>query len=367
MGNEQIRVIHLDSEKGWRGGQQQVVYLVSNLVKQEIPSLLICQPVSRLQIYCREKNLPYRSVPMKGELDLISAQKIAIIARKRKYNIIHAHSAHALATALWVKIFYPNVKVVGTRRVDFQPRRNIFSRIKYGASLLDKIVCISKEIEKILHGYGVSSKKLKTIYSGIDVRKFDAVDPMAHFREMYNIPADHVVVGTVAALVGHKDYPNLLKAAKYVTERMNSVTFVALGTGPDEKKIRGIRDQLELKNRFILAGFQENVGAFLKNFNIYIQASKKEGLGTSILDAFAAGLPIIGTKAGGIPELIRDQSNGILVEASDHVKLGDAIISLINDPELRAKLSNNAIEFVKRFDVDKTVNQYIELYWELLR
>ena len=106
MGDKQIKIIHIDSEKGWRGGQQQAAYLFEDMVEQGLQTLMVCQPNSKFSEFCQEKNLPYKEIKMQGEIDLIAGLKIALIARKNNFKILHAHSAHALATAIWAKIFY---------------------------------------------------------------------------------------------------------------------------------------------------------------------------------------------------------------------------------------------------------------------
>lgn len=366
MGKAEIKVIHLDSEKSWRGGQQQAAYLFSAMIEQKIPSLFICQPFSQLQNYCLKSDLPCRTVTMLGECDLLAGFKIARIARNGCYNIIHAHSAHALAIALWVKLFYPEIKVVGTRRVDFHLRKNPLSKLKYRTNNVGKIVCVSREIEQILIKDKISPNKLITIHSGIDIHKFDNTEPLVDFRKKYAIPSKNIIVGTVAALVGHKDYPTLLKAAKYVIRKYNDVTFATIGSGHDEQKIKNLHQELELEDQFIFLGFQQNVGAYLKNFDIFVLSSQKEGLGSSILEAQAAGLPVIGTTAGGIPEIISHRRNGLLVPPQDHEKLGEAILELIINESLRSELSRNALDDLIQFDINKTIKKYLELYEQML-
>lgn len=367
MGNQPIKVIHLDTAGTWRGGQQQAIYLFSAMLKRGFKTLFICQPDSVVEEYCRKQDLPVKSVRMLGEFDLLAGFKIAVIARRGKYNIIHAHSAHALALALWCKLFYRNVRVVGTRRVDFDLRKNPFSRFKYKTDWVEKIICASHWIEEVMIANGISPAKLLTIQSGVDLHKFDNVVPLKDFRKIYKIPEDNIVVGTIAALVGHKDYPNLMKAAKYVIEKNNQVTFVAVGAGHAEADIKSLHQKLALGNNFIFTGQQSNVGAYLKNFDIFVLASKKEGLGGALFEAQVAGLPVIGTQAGGIPEVIEQGKTGLLVPARDHQKLGEAILELINDVELRQKLARNTHFAVKNFDIHITVNKNIAVYQEILK
>ena len=131
MGNESIRVLHIDTEKGWRGGQQQAAYLFEALHSEGYVTNLICQPDSEIHKYCIKKKLPYHPVRMHNEMDFIAGFKIARYCRKNDFDIVHLHSAHALAIGLWTKFFYSKVKLIAVRRVDFHIKKNFFSQFKY--------------------------------------------------------------------------------------------------------------------------------------------------------------------------------------------------------------------------------------------
>lgn len=358
-------ILHIDSEYGWRGGQQQAVYLFEGLLKRGYKTRFVCQPKSKLTKYFKEKRLPFNEIKMRGEIDIISAFKIASLCKKDNYHIIHAHSAHALSIGILSKLFYPKIKIIGVRRVDFHLKNNPFSRFKYNTKLVSKIVCISEGIEKILLEDGVPKTKLRVIHSGINIHKFDEVSKMKNFRKNYQIGHDDIIVGTVAALVGHKDYPNLLKAAEIVLSKKNNVTFISLGDGKNEETIKELASNLNLNNKFLFLGYKSNVGGIIKHFDIFVMASKKEGLGTSILDAQSIGLPVIGTKTGGIPEAVHHNENGLLVPPKNSKELASAILKLIDDEKLRVDFSKQAKKSVKEFDIELTIAKNIELYEKL--
>ena len=366
MGNESIRVLHVDTEKGWRGGQQQVIYLLEAMYSNGYFTHLICQPDSEIQKYCNEKKLPCHAVKMQNELDFIAGSRIAQFCRKNKFNVVHLHSAHALAMGLWAKLFYPKLRLIAVRRVDFHIKSNLFSQFKYKNRMLDKIVCISNGIKKVLQTDGITEQKLITIHSGIDIGKFVQVTSRENFRHKLGIPPKKVVVGTIAAMADHKDYPNLLKAAKIVIEQNDNAIFCAVGDGPEKRQILKLADNLDLNNSFIFTGFRADIGNFLKTFDIFVLASKKEGMGTSILDAQAVGLPVIACETGGIPEIISDGKNGLLVPPKNEQKLADAILQLVNNTQLRKTLGFNAKQTVKQFDIHHTIEKNIELYEQML-
>jgi len=362
MGKKSLRVLHIDTQRTWRGGQQQVFYLLDAMVRQGYDTQLICQPGSRLANTCARQGLPFHAVKMRGELDFGAGLKIAIHCKNHNFRIVHCHSAHALAIGLWAKLFHPALKLIAVRRVDFHIKKNWFSRLKYRTSWVNKIVCISRAIQKVMIEDAIPPKKLALIYSGIDIHKFDHAVADVNFRQKFGIPGDHIVVGTVAAMVRHKDYPSLLKAAKIVIQQHDQVSFCALGDGPRKQHILNLAEQLQLGSRFIFAGFQEQVGGFLRNFDIFVLASLLEGLGTSILDAQAVGLPIVACHTGGIAEIVLQGRNGLLVAPGNEKQLAKAILTLVRDAELRKKFGANSLQNVKKFDIKNTVAKNIELY-----
>lgn len=357
----QLKVLHIDTEKGWRGGQQQAAYLFQEMIERKYETALLCQPGSALHKFCINNKLPHFPLKMKGEYDIIAGYNIAQICKIHQFNILHLHSAHAVSVGIWAKLFFKKLKLIAMRRVDFHISKNYLSYLKYSSHLIDKIICISERIEQVLTEDGIPAEKLVVIHSGIDLKKFNKTMPVNLYKK-YNIPQNNIIVGTIAALVGHKDYPTFLYAAKQVIESNPNITFIALGSGKDERKIKNLAEELNLRERFIFAGFQENAGSFLKGFDIFVLSSKLEGLGTSILDAMALGIPVIATEAGGIPEIIKNGKNGLLVPPQNPRDLAEAIVVLANDKNRREQLGNAGKETVKRFDICETIQRTIKLY-----
>lgn len=352
-------VLHLDTEKGFRGGQQQALYLHTQLLHRKIESYFAVPQNSYLQAkleIVKKSCLPYS---FSGELDFVAGYRLAKFAKKHKVNILHAHSGHALALALWIKLFLPGVIIVGSRRVDFCIH-GFFSKCKYRAA--DKIICISQEIKKVMLTCGIKESKLKVVYSGVDLFRFKDSVPNYNYLPDRNA----FVIGTVAALTGHKDYPTLLKAAEICLQQESQLFFVSLGDGPDKERITALAQEEPLKSRFLFLGHKAEVGQYLKTFRIFVMASKKEGLGTSVIDAMALGLPIVATNAGGIPELINDNVNGLLVEKQNPQKLAGAILLLAKNKNLATKLGEQSKSEAQKFSMQKMVDGNLALYRELL-
>ncbi len=367
MGKEakEINVLHLETALEWRGGQQQISYLVQGLLQQAVPTALVCRPESKIHQYFKANQLPVFTQNILHGLDFFAARQIARLVKQQGFNILHAHSSHALMLGLLVKMMSGSLKLVASRRVDFSVKKSIVGSLKYNNALVDKVICISENIARVLINDGLPEEKLEIIHSGIDVSRFEWQKPDL-LRAELKIPADHLVVGTVAALVGHKDYPNLLQAAKIVRQEFEKVTFVAVGDGADRSKLESLKDELDLDGHFLFVGFRSDLDRFYSLFDLFVLASHKEGLGTSVLDALACGLPVVGTMAGGIPEMIEPEVNGLLVPAQDPQALAQAILRLLKNQTLREKLAQNARTSVQKFSVEQMVQKHLALYRSLL-
>lgn len=365
MSQDSISILHLDTERGWRGGQQQAVYLYESLLAKNIKTHFVCRKGSQLEHYFVEQNLPFTALPLKNEIDLYSAFKIAKYCKKNKYSILHLHAAHALAIGLFGKLFYSELKLIGVRRVDFHIKNNFLSQLKYKNSLLDKLVCISRAIKNVAIEDGIDEDKLEIIHSGIDIHKFDDSKPGENYRQKLGIPQDCILIGTVAALVGHKDYPTLLRAARIVIQSNQNIYFCAAGAGYLEEELKALHRELDLQDRFKFLGFRNDIWKFLKSLDIFVLSSKMEGLGTSVLDAMAVGLPVVGTRAGGIPESVKDGENGLLAPAQEPKALAEKIRMLAADHKLQKELGQKAKKMVKEFSIENTVQKNINLYKQL--
>lgn len=361
-----MKILHIDTENYWRGGQQQVFYLHEGLIKRGINSVLVCGKDSELKKRCIEKNLPYYDINILGELDFLSAFKISRFCKLKNIDIIQAHSAHSQTIAIFVKILISKLKLIAVRRVDFHIKKNLLSKLKYGTKKIDRIVSISEFIKKVLLEDGVNENKLITIRSGTNINKFDEIKVDEIFQNSLKQNRNTFLIGTVAAFAGHKDFPNLLKAYKLIKGNLQNTKLCIVGDGPLKYDIENFAKELNIYDDIIFAGFQSDIGKYLKSFDIFVLASKKEGLGTSIIDAMSVGLPIVATNTGGIPELIKSYNNGILVEPKNPDQLSKAVIEVITNNELRLQLSENAKRDSANFSIEKNIDKYVELYNELL-
>jgi len=182
-------------------------------------------------------------------------------------------------------------------------------------------------------------------------------------HEAFFLPHGAPVVGNVAALVPHKGQRHLVEAARLVIQEMPDVRFVILGEGELREPLERQVHEHHLQKHVLLPGFRTDVIGCIKGFDLFAMSSVTEGLGTSLLDAMACARPIVATSAGGIPEIVEDGVNGLLVPPRDHAALADAIVRMLKDPARRQRMGDAGLARVTaRFTVDRMVEQTAEVY-----
>ncbi|MBI5095866.1 MAG: glycosyltransferase [Candidatus Hydrogenedentes bacterium] len=355
--------LHLDEQLGWRGGEQQASYLIRGLAARGHMALVAGRPQGKF-LYADHgcEDLVRIAAPFRGELDLFSAYRIAQAVKHHRVDIIHAHTSHTHTTACLARAIARRGKVVVSRRVDFVPKRNAFNRFKY--SWPDHIIAISGRIGQVLSEFGAPTEKLSVVHSCIDAGRFD-VAPIS--RADLDVPEDAPLLGNVAALVGHKDHRTLISAMPRVLERIPRLRLVIVGEGELRARLEAQITSLGLGSSVRLLGFRDDVPRILRALDVFVLSSKLEGLGTSVLDAMAAGVPVVATAGGGIPEMVTHEKTGLLCPVQDSGALAEQIIRAFEESALTAALARNAADLVQeRFTTDKMVEGNLRVYERIL-
>ncbi len=355
--------VHLDTAQTWRGGQHQVLLTVTGLCELGHPAVLVAHSSGALSRRARE-GLRTVALDPSGEFDVQAGWQLHRILRSAAPDVVHVHDPMGVALiAMALKLqprLTPRPLIVASRRVDFHLKRNAFSRWKYRH--VDVFIAVSRVIASMLVEDGIPADRVEVVHDGVPVGTIDKT-PAADVHKAVWLPHGAPIVGNVAALVPHKGQKDLVAAAARVVRAVPDARFVILGEGELRDLLeRQIKD-LGLERHVFLPGFQTDVLGLQKSFDIFVMSSITEGLGSSMLDAMACGTPVVGTRAGGIPEAIEHNRTGLLVRPHHPDELADAIIQLLNDPSLRARLGAAGRRHVEtEFSVEKMVEGTLEVY-----
>jgi glycosyltransferase involved in cell wall biosynthesis len=230
------------------------------------------------------------------------------------------------------------------------------------------IVVSESSADSLLTNYPASPNRVRCIHNGVNVSRY-AVDAKAaakKTRELFGLSAQDLVVTSVGRLHPQKGFPFLLEAMHQVRKDVPNFKLVVVGDGPLRADLLKLVAELDLDGRVVLAGKRDDVPQILQASDIYVNSSLFEGLPFSILEAMAAGLPVVATAVDGNKEIVKDQENGMLVPAEDAGGLAKALTTLAIDDERRRFLGMQGKDTIsKKFSMDRMLQKTEQLYREL--
>ena len=351
-----VSSLHVDTTRTWRGGQNQVLLTVNGLRAMGQRAALVAHPDGELRRRAA-KGLELIPLAPRIEVDLSAAWRLSRVVKRINPHVIHAHDAHGVAMASLALSLGSSVgrppPLVASRRVDFHLRGNSFSRWKHRQ--VNCFIAASETIRKMLIADGVAADLTVTVHEGIDVDHVLAA-PSVNVHEAFWLPHHAPVIGNIAALVPHKGQRHLIEAARLVVQQIPDARFIILGEGELRDRLEHQVHEYHLQKHVLLPGFRTDVLGCLKGFDLLAMSSITEGLGTSLLDAMACSKAIVATRAGGIPEIVEDQVNGLLVPPRNHAAMARAIVDLLRDDGRRLRMGDAGFTRVReRFTVERMV------------
>jgi glycosyltransferase involved in cell wall biosynthesis len=362
-----MKVLHVSTPRSWRGGEQQAAYLALALSKKGIDQTLLTPVNSDLSERLNTSGIPLEGFHSRGPLGLGLAKKIALLCKKEKFDLVHTHDSHAHSAAvLSAAVFGNHTPLVISRRVDFAISPSPFSRWKYNHPSVKRIICVSDMIRRITEKDIRNKEVLRVVHSGIDLSRYlVATDQRLLHREL-SLPAETRIIGNLSALADHKDYPTFLRTVSEIKRHRKDVVFVIAGEGPEEKNIREMIREMGLFDVVYMLGFRKDVPQVMKCLDVFLITSSTEGLGTIVLEAFAAGVPVVATEAGGIPELVKEGSTGLTAPVGDAAELARQVLRVLADQDLRARLIAGGTNAVASFTFEQTAAKTLAIYREVL-
>ena len=364
-----MKILHLSAEKTWRGGEQQIAYLIEESLELGLQIHVACQTGSPFEAYCLRHSIPHDSLSFRKLAGITAASTLKKICAKLNISLIHAHSSIAQSAAVLSASLGNPTPIIVSRKVVIPLKQKITTRWKYNHPAIRRIICVSDAVSQILQPSITDHHKLATVHDGIDLTRFQNIPRSGKIRNELHITPDQQLILNIAALGHDKDLFTFLRSAKRVIEKSAKRTqkphFLIAGSGPLKEQLHSEIHHLGLTDHVTLTGFRQDIPELLKEADLFFTSSRSEGLGSSILDALASRKPVVATAAGGIPELIEDHKTGLLAPIGDDLALSEALLHLISHPQLAQQLAENGYQrveqqFQKRNMATKTISQYRE-------
>lgn len=335
---------HLNLARGFRGGERQTELLIRGLAALGWTQRLVARRGEPLAARCRD--VPGLEIAEAG------AGVAGAFFALRGAGLVHSHEGRGLQAA-WLAGVVRGVPYVITRRVQKVPRRSLLNRRMYGSAAA--VVAISEAIRTSL--VRLDARLPVTVIpsagGGLPVKPGNVERLRASF-------GGELVVGHVGALDDStKGQLQIIALARRWQAARPGVRFVLVGSGPDEARFRAAAAGLD---NLLFAGQVDNVGDYLAAFDLLVHPSRHEGLGSTLIDALEAGLPVVATAVGGIPEIIRDGVNGALLQPDEPATLESAVATFLADRSLRARVAAANRVRARDFSATTMTHRYARLY-----
>ena len=324
-----MRVAFINSERGWRGGEEHLRLLLAGL-PTGIEPLVIAQPGSPLAARLRTSGVTVQEIAQGGGLDAGAVLRLRGALRRWSPNVVVATTSRAHGLALPATLG-TGLPLVVTRHLDFPITS--WSRWKY--RLTERFIAVSRRVGEVLAAGGVAPERITVVRNGIDPAPY-ALTGTGRLRAELGIPSSATVILSIGALTAQKDHPTLFAAFARLATEHPDLWLAVVGTGDQDAELRALAARIG-HGRIVFAGFRDDLPSLLADGDLLALTSRNEGLPLAVLEAQAAGLPTVATDAGGTRDVVAADC-GRLVPVGDVSAITAAIAELVEKPKLRQLL-----------------------------
>jgi glycosyltransferase involved in cell wall biosynthesis len=359
-----MKILQICSAREIGGGEKHLADLATDLTRRGHDVFAALVPGSPL--LGELSSVPGQNIvelPMRNSLNVASALKLARFIRQNEIQIVHAHVARDYPLAALVAR-RAGAQLVLTRHVLF-PLNRIH---KLTLRQTSRVIAVSQAVADGLNAQRIfDPNKIVRIHNGIDLERFVKGREDFARRESEDGKLRVGMVGHLAPIKGQKDF---VRAAALVCGRRDDVDFIIAGedksrSGEHRRGLEKLINELGLNQRISLTGWVDDVARLLPGFDLCVSPSRSEPFGLSIVEAMAAGVPVIATASEGAREIIDDGETGRLVPIGDAEALANAIVELLADSLERERLSENAQRAVReRFSLERMMAATEQVYRE---
>ncbi|GAB6932864.1 glycosyltransferase family 4 protein [Calditerricola satsumensis] len=372
---QQLRVLHVIGGGEYGGAEEYLVQLFTHLRAASYPVNLhlACFYEAQLSQELRERGFSLTVLPF-GRLDVRLWRGLSALLARVRPHLVHTHGVKAnFFTRLAArKTAIPLITTVHSMlRYDYPNPLAYFVAAQMERRTRrwnHHFIAISRTLRDHLVAEGVPPERISVIHHGIDVQRFSPDRTYPRLRKEWGIPADAFVWGTVARFVEVKGLSVLIEAFARVRQLEPRAHLVLIGDGPLRERLRKQVRTLGIADAVTFTGFRRDVPNCLANVDAYVSASFSEGLGLSVLEAMAMGLPVVCTAVGGILDFLRHGENGWLVPPRSDVALAEGMIAVMRDPVMRARFAQQAARDVRdAFSAERMARETFQVYEQLVQ
>jgi len=349
------------------GGQEDRLFSEAVWLRAKGHEVLVaCMPESQVKARCTAEGIPTVNVPMKRQSLLSGMVKIGRILSQFRPDVIHTRDSRdtwRCAPFQWMG--WPTVR---SRHWLLTPIPRGYRQLVWKCASTHLIAAANNIRHQMVEGMGVRPDRVDVIGEGVDLREF-APGPRGGLRGQWGIPDDAILFGYVARLSGEKGPFPFVKAAGEVFSQCPNARFVMVGDDRPGDDTTEKLQALALKlfggegSPLHFAGWRSDIPAIMRELDVLVVPSKLDGQTRVIPQAFATGVPAIGSRVGGLPDLIRPEESGLLVAPMDVGELAGAMVRMVRDPELRERLGRSALDQARKtLSFDLRMEELLQAY-----
>jgi glycosyltransferase involved in cell wall biosynthesis len=369
-----IRVLQLITSLERGGAENHLLALLTHADRQafEVETAVLSGEGELVPIF-RQAGIAVHLLRARNRFDPLALGRLVRLLREGRFDILHSHlfRADIYAGLAVARLGERRPLLVSTRHNDDRFFLNPFvGLVHYGVSARqDLIIAISDHIARFTVSRGVRHpERVRRVYHGLEPPVTQALEREGqHIRQELGIGPDAFLVGNVGRLALQKGQRHLIAAMPLLLERVPRARAIIAGGGDLEDYLRGLASDMGVAERVHVLGPRKDVPALMHAVDVFVMPSIWEGFGLVLLEAMAAGRPIVASRVATIPEVVADGETGLLVPAGDPLALADALAQLAEDPDRAARMGEAGRERLRRqFSVEKMVGDTELLYRELL-
>jgi glycosyltransferase involved in cell wall biosynthesis len=370
-----VKVLHLINTLSAGGAEMHLLTLCRHLKRQNVEIVVAClrehvKDSRSLRLDFEEENIRILNLQADSRYDTFFLGRIARVVREERPDILHTHLPRADFAGAFVRFFHPGLVWVCSVHAIYSndwsgrwslPLFNLLWRRS------DVMLCISHAVRDWLVSRGVPPGKARVIHYGIEPEKFSK--SAVNRRDQWGLN-DNVVIGSIGRLEPGKGHDLLIQAMPELCKPVPSARLLIAGHDPwgYGASLSRLIDRLGLEEKVRLLGFQADVVSFLNTLDIFAFASSSEGFGQVLVEAMAAGKPVVASKISPLTEIVVDEKTGLLVEEGNVIAFANSLFRLLSHPEERESMGRLGQQRVKKeFTAQKMSQETLSLYEEVLR
>ena len=358
-----MKVLLVDLETTWRGGQNQALLILKGLRARGHVAELVAAKGSALGGRARESGVTVHYVSR--ELFRIpAAWQVRGLAASGRFDLVHANEAHAV-TAAWLAGAHNYVPFVISRRVGYPIGKSRAARARYEAAV--RIIANSHWVAEQAASSGAPGEKLTVVYEGAEIPSRFTEGQRNAARSRWGISGDTPLLGCVGVLLPDKGQEWLIRALAELLRNFPGAKLLLAGDGQGRAKLESLARDLGVADAVLLPGFVKDVASVYAALDVFLLPSFFEALNNSLLAAMAYEIPSIAFNRGALGEIIENEKNGLLVSGPDLPEICCAVTKILRDADYAAKLGGEGRNRVEeKFSAEQMVNGIVRVYQEVL-